>query len=178
VVFPYLTPYARSSYRVLPYEVTPYDVAAGNILFGNPYGDAIADPAALSGLIDAVDPFVVSTYRETLSGQARVHSIPVEVRLKDSRYEIRAEIPGVDPYKDIQITIRDSHLAIEVQRTQDAETIGHSEFLYGKAARTIQLPLGVDLGDIKAKHEHGILTVSIATAAASSSPQHVEIHVE
>ncbi len=46
------------------------------------------------------------------------HVIRVEDEMKDGNYEIRAEIPGVDPGKDVDITVRDGLLTIKAERTE------------------------------------------------------------
>ena len=40
------------------------------------------------------------------------HIIRVEEEMKDGNYEVRAEIPGVDPAKDVGVTVRDGGLTI------------------------------------------------------------------
>ena len=41
---------------------------------------------------------------------------------KDGRYEVRAEIPGVDPAKDVDITVHDGRLRIKAERTEKTES--------------------------------------------------------
>jgi HSP20 family molecular chaperone IbpA len=38
--------------------------------------------------------------------------IRLEDRMKDGRYELRAELPGINPAKDVDITARDGMLTI------------------------------------------------------------------
>ena len=58
--------------------------------------------------------------------------------MKDGRYEVRAEIPGVDPSKDIDITMRDGQLTIKAERSEKKEFDGRSEFSYGSFVRTVR----------------------------------------
>jgi HSP20 family protein len=53
----------------------------------------------------------------------------LEDETKDGVYEVRAELPGVDPTDDIEVTVRDGQLTIKAERTQTSESNGHSEFL-------------------------------------------------
>jgi Hsp20/alpha crystallin family protein len=48
----------------------------------------------------------------------------VEDELTDGRYEVRAEIPGVDPAKDIDITVHDGLLTIKAVRNPAVEYDG------------------------------------------------------
>jgi HSP20 family molecular chaperone IbpA len=70
----------------------------------------------------------------------------LEDEVKDGVYEIRAELPGVDPTYDIEVTVRDGQLTIKVERTQTSESNGHSEFTYGSFVRTVALPAGAKRG--------------------------------
>jgi HSP20 family protein len=68
----------------------------------------------------------------------------VEDEMDDGRYEVRAEIPGVDPAKDIDITVHDGQLTIRAVRSQTVESHGRSEFSYGAFARSVPLPAGAE----------------------------------
>ena len=76
---------------------------------------------------------------------------------------IRGEIPGVDPDKDIEITVDNGQLRIRAERreTSEAEEKGtfQSEFSYGSYSRTMTLPPGVTEDDVKASYTDGILEV-------------------
>ena len=94
---------------------------------------------------------------------------------KDGRYEVRAEIPGVDPAKDIDITVREGRLTIKAERTEKKESSGRSEFSYGSFVRSVSLPPGADENDITATYDKGILTVSVAISEPKDAVKHVEI---
>ena len=72
------------------------------------------------------------------------HAMRLEDETKDGYYEVRAELPGVDPTDDIEVTVHDGRLTIKAERTQTSESNGHSEFSYGSFARTVALPAGAD----------------------------------
>ena len=102
------------------------------------------------------------------------HVIRVEDEMKDGNYELRAEIPGVDPAKDVDITVRDGVLTIKAERTEKKESNGRSEFSYGSFVRSVTLPPGADEDAIKASYDKGILTVSVPV---SREHQTAEKHV-
>src|ERR1700739_3148318 len=54
--------------------------------------------------------------------------IRLEDEMTDGRYEVRAEIPGVDPAKDVDITVHDGQLTIRAVRSQTVECHGRSQF--------------------------------------------------
>jgi HSP20 family molecular chaperone IbpA len=44
--------------------------------------------------------------------------IRIEDRLTDTEYVLRAELPGVDPEKDIEVTVHDGEPAVTVPLTE------------------------------------------------------------
>ena len=101
--------------------------------------------------------------------------IRVEDEMKDGNYEVRAEIPGVDPVKDVDITVRDGVLTIKAERTEKKESNGRSEFSYGSFMRSVTLPAGADQDAIKASYDKGILTVSVPVTEAQTAEKHVAV---
>ena len=99
----------------------------------------------------------------------------LEDEMKDGRYQVRAEIPGVDPGKDIDITLRDGQLTIKAERSEKKEFDGRSEFSYGSFVRAWSWPAGADEDDVKATYEDGILAVSVAVDEAKPAEKHVPI---
>ena len=99
----------------------------------------------------------------------------LEDEIKEGRYEVRAEIPGIDPSKDVDITVRDGELTIKAERTEQKEFNGRSEFSYGSFVRTVLLPAGANEDDIKATYDKGILTVSVAVSEPKPAEKHVQV---
>ena len=99
----------------------------------------------------------------------------VEDELNDGRYEVRAEIPGVDPAKDIDITVHDGLLTIKAVRSQAVESQGRSEFSYGAFARSVPLPAGADVEDVRASYEKGILAISVPVPNGAPAAKRIEV---
>lgn len=99
----------------------------------------------------------------------------LEDEMKDGNYEVRAELPGIDPAKDVDITVRDGLLTIKAERSEKKEYNGRSEFSYGSFERAVSLPPGANEDDIKATYDKGILTVSVPVAEPKPSEKHVQI---
>jgi HSP20 family molecular chaperone IbpA len=117
----------------------------------------------------------------TFAGLASLRSffdgnvIRLEDDTKDGYYEVRAELPGVDPTDDIEVTVHDGRLTIKAERTQAGEANGHSEFSYGSFERTVALPAGADEDDINATYDRGILTVTVPLSADHPTAKRVEV---
>jgi HSP20 family protein len=78
---------------------------------------------------------------------------------------IRAEAPGIDPEKDVDLQIVNGVLHIRAERQERSEqkdkSVYRSEFRYGAFVRDIPLPDGVKEDDIKATYNDGILEVRV-----------------
>ena len=103
------------------------------------------------------------------------HSIRIEEFSKNGNFMIRAELPGIDPDKDVQINVRDGLLTIEGTREEHTESDQRSEFFYGRFMRTLTLPSGADEKHIKAEYRDGILEVSIPMRESSEKSHTIPI---
>jgi HSP20 family protein len=78
---------------------------------------------------------------------------------------VKAEVPGIDPDKDVDITLAGNQLQISVRHEERSEHRGkegyRSEFRYGTFARTVSLPAPVKEDDVRASYTDGILEVRI-----------------
>ena len=101
--------------------------------------------------------------------------IRVEEETKDGIYELRAELPGVDPIEDVEITVLDGQLTIKADRSQTSDSNGRSEFSYGSFERTVTLPAGADEDEIHAIYDRGILTISVPLGDDEPAEKHIEI---
>jgi len=103
------------------------------------------------------------------------HPIRVEDKIEDDHYVIRAELPGIDPDKDVKITVDDHTLVIDAERAEQKSDKTHSEFQYGAFRRALALPAGVKPDDIKATYTDGILTVTIGVGQAPPETRKIPI---
>lgn len=87
------------------------------------------------------------------------------MRLEDyignGRYVVRAELPGIDPAKQLQVTVSEGTLTIHAERHEEKEFKHRSEFRYGVFSRHIPLPAGADEDDVRASYDKGILEVTV-----------------
>ena len=89
----------------------------------------------------------------------------LEESIRDDRYVIRAELPGLDPEKDIEVTVDGRILTISAERRQQDKGRYRSEFRYGSLARAVRLPARVDPADVTARYDKGVLEVSVPAVA-------------
>ncbi len=100
----------------------------------------------------------------------------LEESIRDDRYVIRAELPGLDPEKDIEVTVDGRILTIRAERRQQDNGPYRSEFRYGSLARAVSLPAGVDPEDVTARYDRGVLEVSVPVRAVK--PEGTQITIE
>ena len=100
----------------------------------------------------------------------------LEEAMRDDRYVIRAELPGLDPENDIKVTVEGWILTIRAERRQQDNGPCRSEFRYGSLARTVRLPARVDAADVTARYEKGVLEVSVPVRVVM--PEGTQIPIE
>ncbi len=103
------------------------------------------------------------------------HIIRVEDTLTDQEYKIRAELPGMDPEKDIQISVDAGVLSIHAERRTEEKTKGRSEFHYGMLQRSVRLPGNADADNIKAGYDKGILEVTVPLKASEPTGRQIPV---
>jgi len=100
----------------------------------------------------------------------------LEESIRDDRYVIRAELPGLDPENDIEVTVDGRILTIRAERRQQDKGPYRSEFRYGSLARAVRLPARVDPADVTARYDKGVLEVSVPVRVIK--PEGTRIPVE
>lgn len=118
---------------------------------------AMLDPLALE---------VPNRLRRLLDWDGQLgHWMRIEEVRGDEELIVRAELPGIDPDRDVEITCEEGVLHISAHREErHAKRSGrevHSEFRYGELYRDVAIPAGVKAEDIAARYEDGILEVKV-----------------
>ena len=89
----------------------------------------------------------------------------VEEFTEGNQAVVRVEMPGIDPDKDVEISVTDHTLRLHAERREEKKTEEkgsyRSEFRYGSFTRTVSLPAGATEKDVKATYKDGILEVRV-----------------
>jgi HSP20 family protein len=105
--------------------------------------------------------------------------VKVEEYIEDGQLVIRAELPGVDPERDIDISVVEGHLRIRAERRQEHKVeernYRRSEIRYGSYSRTLPLPPGASEDQIEATYKDGILEVRAPVAEPSTGRTKIPI---
>jgi HSP20 family protein len=103
------------------------------------------------------------------------------IRVEDfrdgDRYVVRAELPGIDPEKDVRITCKDGMLRLDVERSEEHKDKLRSEFRYGSFYRAIPLPTGAQEDTIKARYSNGILEITVKIAEKPTEAETIPIEL-
>jgi len=77
------------------------------------------------------------------------------------QYVMRAELPGIDPDKDVELEVQDGVLTIKAERREERKEPHRSEFRYGSLSRSVTLPAGADETGVTANYRDGILEIRV-----------------
>lgn len=122
---------------------------------------------------DIADPI-----RQLLEGETGSWLRVEEYRDGDSMV-VKAEVPGINPDKHVDITLTGDELRINVrheEKSENKDKRGYcSEFRYGTFSRSVALPGQVKEEDIRASYTDGILEVRSPVSEQQESRRKIPI---
>ncbi|GAA2372062.1 Hsp20/alpha crystallin family protein [Dactylosporangium salmoneum] len=107
-----------------------------------------------------------------------VQAVRVEEYTDGTTYVVRAEAPGLDPDKDIAVSVVGNRLHIRVERTEERVDKAHSEFHYGTFVRAVQLPPNAREEGITATYVAGILEIRVPITGATTPGREIPVTTE
>jgi len=103
------------------------------------------------------------------------HMIRVEDLMTEHEYVLRAELVGIDPEKDVQVSVENGILTIHAERKDETQTRHRSEFRYGMFQRSVRLPANADEQHVTAKYGKGILQITVPLKATEPKAKQIKI---
>lgn len=103
------------------------------------------------------------------------HYIPVESYTEDGTFVLRADLPGVDPDQDIEVSVAGDVLTMRAERREQEHDGAHSEVRYGSFTRSVRLPQGSRTEDVTARYDAGVLVVTVPTTAPVTEPIKIDV---
>ena len=104
----------------------------------------------------------------------------VDVSETEDKVVIKAEVPGIDP-KDLDITLAGDLLTIKGEKKSERQETKENYHLversYGSFCRSLTLPAAVEMDQIDARYEKGVLTVTCPKKEIVK-PRAIEIKAE
>lgn len=109
-------------------------------------------------------------------------SMKVEQFLDGSTLVVRAEVPGIDPDQDVDVSVSEGMLHIKAERQEKSEHKSksgyRSEFRYGSFSRSIALPAGAKEEDVTATYKDGVLEVRAPAPTTARDATSKKIRIE
>ncbi len=108
-------------------------------------------------------------------------TMPVDIEEYDNSYKVKAEVPGIKK-EDIELDVTKTSLKIHAQKNEEKKENNQkyrkSEFRYGMYNRTIHFPQEINVEDVKAKLEHGVLTLDLPKMKEDKKDEGKKINIE
>lgn len=87
--------------------------------------------------------------------------VRIEDFVEDGTYVLRAEMPGIDPDKDVTIDVSGDLLTIKGERREEHQDRNRHEFHYGSFSRTVTLPQQAKVDEVVAAYKDGVLELRV-----------------
>ena len=128
------------------------------------------DSGPLSEMLDWLDTV------QPLHFATAMPMIKVEEYAEDDRYVVRADLPGIDPEKDVRVSIEGDVLTIHGERREEQHAKHRSEVRFGSFTRSFTLPTGCRTDEVTASYEAGVLQVSLPIQASATPPIEIPVN--
>jgi HSP20 family protein len=116
----------------------------------------------LVSLREAMDRLLEETLAEKhIRGQGEAR-LPIDVYTTSAEIIVRAPVPGVAP-EDVEVTLEGDTLTIRAEVPGPLENVEYifQECPCGRFSRVLTLNVPVDVDNIEATFEHGLLTLTL-----------------
>eukprot|EP01121_Diplochlamys_sp_Union-15-3_P003909 TRINITY_DN13851_c0_g1_i1.p1 TRINITY_DN13851_c0_g1~~TRINITY_DN13851_c0_g1_i1.p1 ORF type:complete len:235 (+),score=43.55 TRINITY_DN13851_c0_g1_i1:44-748(+) len=172
-----VAPESNSSFPTLWRDFDPF--SSVDRFFGHPFFPQSRMPGRWSDRWDPLSDFFDSGFR-TLSTDRRDWYPKTDISETDEHVVIAAELPGIKK-EDIQINVKEGMLEIKGEKKQESKfdnknrKYSRVERSYGSFIRRLELPYDVKPEEIKAKFDHGVLTINVPKSAPNAEGTSVKI---
>jgi len=104
---------------------------------------------------------------------------PVDIYEDEHNITLKLEVPGIDE-KDIDVRIEGNTLTVhgerKIETDEKEENFRRVERQYGSFTRSFTLPSSVDLGQVSADYEKGVLNIKLAKKT-EAKPKQIKVNV-
>ncbi|MFZ0276147.1 MAG: Hsp20/alpha crystallin family protein [Candidatus Sulfotelmatobacter sp.] len=104
---------------------------------------------------------------------------PVDIYEDEHNITLKMEVPGIDE-KDIDVRIENTTLTIhgerKIEKEEKEENFRRVERQYGEFTRSFTLPSSVDLAQVSALYNKGVLKINLAKKA-EAKPKQIKVNV-
>lgn len=128
----------------------------------SPLGFSHRGPAGLDRAIDSL--------ASEFFGERAATELRADVRETANAYIVQFDVPGVAK-EDITVDVDEKTVRVEAtfkRETSEGENAVLTERVTGAVSRAFKLPQAVDAEQANAKHEHGVLTLTLPKKNATA----------
>jgi HSP20 family protein len=104
---------------------------------------------------------------------------PVDIYEDEHNITLKLEVPGIDE-KDIDVRIENTTLTVhgerKIEKEEKEENFRRVERHYGEFTRSFTLPSSVDLGQVSAHYDKGVLKINLAKKA-EAKPKQIKVNI-
>jgi HSP20 family protein len=104
---------------------------------------------------------------------------PVDIYEDEHHITLKLEVPGIDE-KDIDVRIEGNALTVhgerKAEKEEKEENFRRIERQYGSFTRSFTLPSSVDLAQVSAHYDKGVLKINLAKKA-EAKPKQIKVNV-
>ena len=104
---------------------------------------------------------------------------PVDIYEDEHNITLKLEVPGIDE-KDIDVRIDNNTLTVhgerKIEKEEKEENFRRVERQYGSFTRSFSLPSSVDLAQVSAHYDKGVLKINLAKKA-EAKPKQIRVNV-
>jgi HSP20 family protein len=104
---------------------------------------------------------------------------PVDIYEDEHTITLKLEVPGIDE-KDIDVRIEGNTLTVhgerKLEKEEKEENFRRVERQYGAFTRSFTLPGSVDLGQVSADYDKGVLKINLAKKA-EAKPKQIKVNI-
>ena len=108
-----------------------------------------------------------------------IYAPPVDIYEDERNITLKLEVPGIDE-KDIDVRIENTTLIVhgerKIEKDEKEENYRRVERQYGEFTRSFTLPSTVDLGQVSAHYDKGMLKINLAKKA-EGKPKQIKVNV-
>ena len=104
---------------------------------------------------------------------------PVDIYEDEHNITLKLEVPGIDE-KDIDVRIENTTLTVhgerKIEKEEKEENYRRVERQYGEFTRSFTLPSSVNLDQVSANYDKGVLKINLAKKA-EATPKQIKVNV-
>ncbi|MFP3913710.1 MAG: Hsp20/alpha crystallin family protein [Actinomycetota bacterium] len=105
--------------------------------------------------------------------------LTTDMHREGDKLVVTVEMPGVDPDKDIDVSVEGDTLIIKGEKTAEREVKEEDCYMqersFGRFERTLMLPDGVDPESVIASFDKGVLTVEVPIPEPKSETRTIPV---